>query len=146
MKPTHGIAALAVLALVAFGCQPITDSRPVLEQRPGVLTLSGEPSITVPAEGTAGAPVIVTVITWGGGCARQGPTAASVSGLIADVTPFDSVVVSLPSNMACPADIRSYTHTATILFSAAGPAVVRVHGWSEPAKAAITVERAIQIR
>jgi len=138
--------ASAVGLLVALlGCVA-TDPRPILERRPGVLSIGGEPSVTAPAEGAVGVPIPVTVITWGGGCARQGPTEAHVTALTADVTPYDSVYVALPPNMACTADLRSYTHTATVAFAAAGVAVLRVHGWSEPAKAMIVVERTVQIR
>ena len=146
MQTMRFAIALGLLALALPGCQPSTELRPVLERRPGVLSVGEEPVVTVPAEGAVGVPVAVTVVTWGGGCVRQGATEASVAGLAADVTPYDSAYVYLPPNMACTSDLRRYTHTATVTFATAGGAVVRVHGWSEPAKATIVVERAIQIR
>ncbi len=138
--------ATGLLVVALPGCQAATDLRPVVERRPGVLSIGEEPLVTVPAEGTVGVPVAVTVVTWGGGCVRQGTTEASVDALAADVRPYDSVYVYLPPHMACTADLRRYTHAATVTFATAGAARLRVHGWSEPAKASIVVERAIQIR
>lgn len=146
MQTKRTTIALGLLVLALPGCHAANDPRPILEQRPGVLSIGGEPSVTAPAEGGVGTPITVTAVTWGGGCVRQGPTEASVNALAADVTPYDSVYISLPPNMACTADLRSYTHTASITFAVAGAAVLRVHGWSEPAKAMIVVERTIQIR
>jgi hypothetical protein len=145
MQTTRIAIALGLLVLALPGCHA-TDPRAVLERRPGVLSIGDEPSVTAPGEAAAGAPIAVTVVTWGGGCARQGGTEASVNALAADVTPYDSVYVVLPPNMACTADLRRYTHTATVTFAAAGTAVLRVHGWSEPANAMMVVERTIQVR
>lgn len=143
---TPRIASASALSIALLGCAVASDPRPTLERRVGVLSIGGAPSVTVPSAGAVGVPISVMVITWGGGCVRQGPTEASVTALTAEVTPYDSVYVKLPPNMACTADLRTYTHTATVAFAAAGAAVVRVHGWSEPAKAMIVVERTIQVR
>jgi hypothetical protein len=133
-----------VLSLVS--CLGSTEPGLVLERRPGVLSVGSPPVVTVPAEGAVGVPIPIIVETFGGGCVRQGDTESNVSGLAANVTPYDSVVVHLPSHMACTDDLRRYTHHASLTFAAAGSATVRVHGTVQPNGTAIIVERTIQIR
>ena len=69
MQTMRFAIALGLLALALPGCQPSTELRPVLERRPGVLSVGEEPVVTVPAEGAVGVPVAVTVVTWGGATA-----------------------------------------------------------------------------
>ena len=138
--------SLGIIGLGAAACGAATDPRPVPERRLGILSLGGPPSVTVPSEGAIGASIEVTVVTLGGGCFRQGETEASVVGLTADVTPYDSVYAYLPPNMACTQDLRPYTHRASVVFATAGAALVRVHGRAQPGDVPIVIERPITIR
>jgi hypothetical protein len=108
--------------------------------------LGSAPSITVPTDGTVGVPISVVVVTVGGGCVRQGDTDVQVVGLAADVTPYDSVYVYLPSHMACTDDLRFYTHQTSVVFDAIGVATLRIHGRAEPGSVPMTVERTIRIQ
>ena len=145
MRLAHITVAVGGLALSLLSCRASTELDPVLERRPGVISLGSAPSVTVSTEDAVGVAILLSVITWGGGCVRQGDTEAHVVGLTADVTPYDSVYVYLPPRMACTSDLRAYTHQTRISFATPGVATVRVNGRAEPGSSAITVERTIQI-
>ena len=148
MRMTRIWGSLVFLTVVLSACADATATRPVYKRLAGRLSVNPEvpPQVTVPSEGVAGVPVQITVLTMGGGCVNRGDTEASVAGLTADVTPYDSFVVSLPPNMACTLELRYLTHATTVTFSAPGAAVVRIHGRPASGDGLITVERTIQIR
>jgi hypothetical protein len=146
MRRAHVVSTFLVVAVCLSSCRDSTG--PEYKRLPGLLSLNPEEParITVPTEATAGVPIAVTVITMGGGCVTQGDTEAHVTGLAADVTPYDTFVVSLPPNMACTDELRLFTHTTTVAFAAPGTAVLRIHGRAHPDVGLITVERTVQIR
>jgi hypothetical protein len=146
MRRAHVVNTILAFAVSLSGCHDSTG--PEYKRLPGLLSLNPEEParITVPTEATAGVPIPVTVITMGGGCVTQGDTEARVSGLAADVTPYDTFAVSLPPNMACTEELRLFTHVTTVTFASPGTAVVRIHGRQHPDVGVITVERTIQIR
>ena len=145
MRRAHVVSTILVFAVSLSSCRNSTG--PEYKRLPGLLSLNpDEPArITVPTEATAGVPIPVTVITMGGGCVTQGDTESRVAGLAADVTPYDSFVVSLPPNMACTNDLKFLTHAATVTFAMPGTAVVRIHGRAHPDVGLITVERTIEV-
>jgi hypothetical protein len=144
MYSTRRTAAIIAVALSLAGCGS-TEPRPYYERRLGsIMVESG--SIDVPSEGLVGVPVSFTVVTAGGGCVRQGDTEVRIAGLVADVMPYDSVYVNLPSNMACTSDLRLLRHAGSVTFALAGTAIVRIHGYTPPGGTSVVYERTVEIR
>ena len=141
------LSGLSLVALVALACRDFNEirwtvRRATIEQPPPVGS-----RVDVPQTIVAGQAAIVTVHTFGeDDCVRGAGTNSTVSGATAVIEPFDSVIVQMPSNMAClslPADIR---HSVSLVFSKAGPATIRIVGWSDVQQAEVTVERAIAVQ
>lgn len=138
--------ALLLTVLLSAGCagplNPLDRLR--YERRPGTLAFYHDPvRIEVPERAIAGVPFTVVVTTYGGGCMKQGDTEQQVTGLIAEVRPYDYDAVRLPRNLACPDMLAFYRHEAQLTFARAGTARVRVHGWSKPQQVPLTVERTL---
>ena len=89
-------------------------------------------------------PVPIVVPTGGGGCIRQGDTESTVSGLTADVRPYD-YFPPRSADVVCTADFRVLRHTATLQFSQRGTATVRVHGRLSPDRPTV-VTRSVVVR
>jgi hypothetical protein len=145
-QPSQRAIAVGLVAMAFAGCRDSSGPSPILERRQGVLSLGNTPSTTVPGDGTVGVPIPLAIVTVGGGCMRQGDTDVRVGGLAADVTPYDSVYVYLPPQMACTSDLRYYTHQTSVVFDAIGVATVRIHGRAGPGSVPMTVERTIRIQ
>ena len=117
------------------------------ERRLGWIQFYHDPiAIQVPAEVTRAVDFEVTVRTYGGGCIGQGDTEVSVDGRTAEVRPYDIFVTHLPPNMACTADLRLYTHRATLRFNAAGVATVRIRGRTHPGDGVVVINRPVIVR
>ena len=144
MHSTRRTAAIIAVALSLAGCGS-TEPRPYYERRLGsIMVESG--SLDVPSEGLVGVPVSFTVVTAGGGCVRQGDTEVRIAGLVADVMPYDSVYVNLPSNMACTDELMPLRHNVSFTFASAGTATVRIHGFTPPGRSPVVYERTVGIR
>lgn len=108
---------------------------------------SDDPRIEVSA---AGRTVRVIVTSYGGGCHSRGDTEVSVSGLTADVTPYD---FTAPAGTPCTLPLLSFRHEAEIRFDRGGTALIRVHGIDASTRNAqnmegtrIVVERQVELR
>jgi hypothetical protein len=106
-----------------------------------------DPRIEVSTQGRI---VRLAVTTYGGGCHAQGETQVVVSGLTADVTPYD---YTAPSATICTAQLVSFRHDVVISFDRGGTAVIRVHGIDAGTRTAqnpegtkIVVERRVELQ
>jgi hypothetical protein len=83
-------------------------------------------TIDVPPPVTAGAPVIVTVTTYGSSCTSAYSTSVASDGDSFYLTLFD--VRSLSDGDACNGRVQSLAHAVELVFDAPGLHSVRVHG------------------
>jgi hypothetical protein len=148
MTRMRDLARCAALLTTLLGCRSITGADEIRrERRLGVIAFYGDPvQIAAPDTVAVGAPAVVVVTTYGGGCISQGETEITAAGLVAEVRPYDYFVTRLPSNGACPDVLYVYEHVATLRFWRAGRATVRVVGREEPGNTPRTVERTIVVR
>jgi hypothetical protein len=144
------LAAAAALAAVLGACDATTAPDPGTDderwvREPSFLAGPGDSArVEIPDTVAVNAPVLVVVPTGGGGCTRQGDTEASVTGLTADVRPFDFYPVPT-ADIVCTADFRILRHEATLRFTQAGRATVRVHGRLGPDRPTV-VTRSVVVR
>jgi len=97
-------------------------------RRPGRLypEISVTQMLQMPAQATAGVPFEITVTTRGSGsCTRADGMTVSVSGMVADVTPWDRVA---PEGTMCTDDLAAFPRTATVRFDDPGTGAIRLHG------------------
>ena len=133
-RALSSLLATAALAAVLGGCESAAAPPPAdgdeagLERLPSLLLGTGDTArIELPDTVAVNTAAAIVVPTAGGGCTREGDTEAAVAGLTADVRPYD--IFPAPSaDLVCTADFRIIRHTATLRFSQAGRATVRVHG------------------
>lgn len=120
------LAAAAFLpVLLAPACGGPTGPRDVA--RPGILRFYGDGAeIAVPSSATAGRDFTVTVRTFGGGCTSKGWTRVDTLDAAFVLRPFD--VTAEAPDLACPAILKSFEHTAELSFDAAGEGTVRILG------------------
>ena len=79
-----------------------------------------------PASVTAGQTFSATIFSYGSSsCTTPDGADVTVTGLIADVTPYDRVPTG---NVVCTADFGARPHPITLRFPSAGAAELRVHG------------------
>ena len=151
IKHAGSLALLTLAAAIACSSGPtesgsddIGTSRVGEGRQVGVLVFYGDTAqVTVPETVAVGEPATIVVLTAGGGCIRTGDTEVQVSGLVAELTPYDH----FPSaGQICTADFRLNTHTATVQFTQRGRATVRVRGRELPSGRMITVVRQITVR
>jgi hypothetical protein len=84
------------------------------------------PPIALPASAKRGVAFEARVTTYGSSsCTRPDGAEVRVRGLVADVTPYDSIFRG-----TCTADLRSFPRAVTLRFDEAGEATVRVNGRS----------------
>jgi hypothetical protein len=101
--------------------------------------------IEVPAVATAGASFTVAVTTYGGGCIAEDRTVVLVTGMTADVVPYQRVYRPR-ANEACTEELRITRREASVTFQAPGQAVVRMHGRAMPGDSLVVVERVVTVR
>ena len=140
-------------ALFIGGCSQqggVTAPSPGLQ--PGILELYGEsPEIAIPDTVSRGQTLIVTVLTYGGGCVRRGPTDAHVEGLLAVVEPYDTVLNGGRGGV-CTTELRQFSHQVTLRFEASGTARVRgvgrrvAGGGRERVASPLTIEHKVIVR
>ena len=112
------------------------------EKRVGVIEHYGAPVvITVPDSVQAGVSFEVSVLTYGGGCLSKDGTEVQVSGLSADVTPYD-----IHSGAeACTDNLGLFDHRAMVTLRESGVAEIRFHGKQLPEDSLITVVREVVV-
>jgi hypothetical protein len=120
------IRRAARLTMVGLGCLACGDD--YIEVR-GVIVLdqTNGLSLEVPDQFEVGVPATVTVATYFGGCARDGPTLVHVDGLLAVIEPYDEMLAP-EAGRFCPSFLRSFPHSAQVEFRESGDATVRVIG------------------
>lgn len=117
------------------------------ERRLAVIEFFGDSApLSVPDTVAVGAPVEVAVRSYASGCVGPGETDVALTGLRAEVKPYDYYVTRLPENAACTDELRMFEHTATVRFATPGRATVRVRGRREPGGTGRTFERAVVVR
>jgi hypothetical protein len=149
---------VAAAATALLACATATDvdvpqladsAQPPANQQLGAIKgfMQGDPHISVSREGRA---VRVAVTTYGDGCYRKGETRVTLSGMVADVRPYDLLQ---PPGTNCTRQLVAGTHEAVISFPSTGTARIRVHGHDASTRnaqnmlgAVIMVERQVEIR
>lgn len=101
--------------------------------------------VEVPGAATAGTPFTVAVTTYGGGCVSEDTTVVQVTGLHADVVPYQRVYRP-GANEACTQELRITRREASVVFAAPGLATVRVIGRAAPDDGLVVVERQVAVR
>jgi hypothetical protein len=133
--------ALALLPLLG-GC---TTFLGIIDrtQELGAIEYYGDPAVVgVPTEAEAGRPFVVTVRTYGDGCAEKGKAEVEVAGDRAVVRPYDYH----RQRVDCPSIVGLFDHTATVQFGAPGTFEVVIEGRSFPSDEVIRVTRTVQVR
>jgi hypothetical protein len=144
-RVAHNLRVLAAIALA--GCTIITGNEIRRERRLGWIRFHNDPVVVeVPGIVSRGVDFDVTVRTYGGGCVDQGDTEVTLSGAEAEVRPFDIFVVEMPDNYACTDILKRFTHRATLRFTQAGAATVRIRGRAAPDGEVIVVERQVTVQ
>lgn len=100
-----------------------------VEMRGVIETGSWEFHLELPDLFEVGVPADVTVWTYVGGCASQGPTRLTIEPSLVVIEPFDSVPAPGVSKN-CPDALRIYQHAVVVEVSAPGDVTVRVRGLS----------------
>ena len=115
-------------------------------RRGTIVTSVAGPLVTLPSQVVAGQPALVTVYTFGDGCVTSAYTNSTVSGAMAVVEPFDSVIVRLPAHHTCAGKSYQFAHSAAVVFPQAGSGTIRIIGWSDVAQADDTLDYAVSIQ
>jgi hypothetical protein len=124
----HRLLHPLLLAVVAASCGGLFDPDDEWTREPGRLhpEISAIQMLQMPTQATAGVPFEITVTTRGSSsCTRPDGMTVSVSGLTADVTPWDQVA---PQRTPCTDDLAAFPRTGTVRFDVAGSATIRLHG------------------
>ena len=146
-KSLFRLAVIAAAALTVSCSNHETVMGQDTELRLGVIESFGDPvEITVPGSVVAGTPFEITVNTYGNGCVGLGETRVTVTGLTAEIEPFDWVFTP-PPGAACTDQLIRFSHVATVEFVEKGTATLRVRGSrGEPGGKVLEVERSIAVR
>jgi hypothetical protein len=115
-------------------------------ERGTIVTSAAGPIVDVPSVVVAGEPAAVTVYTFGDGCVTPAYTNSTVTGALAVVEPFDSVIVKLPANHTCGSKSYQFAHSAAVVFAQAGSGTIRIIGWNEVSQADDTLDYAVSIQ
>ena len=118
-------ASVLLLAVVCCGSTPL----PLIEAEgpnPARLAAAGDPAgIAIPAETAVNTPVLVVVVSYGGGCIRKGSTDVHYGAGVVDLRPYD---IFPPRDAVCKASLALNRHEVSLVFKRPGKVVVRVHG------------------
>ena len=105
----------------------------------------GAPSgISVPGTARVGAPVEVTVTTYGGGCVAEDTTVVEVRGHFANVVPFQRVYAPKQSE-GCTMELRVNPRHVQVVFTQPGTATVFVFGRVTPDGSLAMIPREIVV-
>ncbi|HWN19600.1 MAG TPA: hypothetical protein VNO19_11855 [Gemmatimonadales bacterium] len=117
-----------------------------LERGPAVLAYYGDTSaVDVPAATRVGQPTTVRFTSFSGGCVSQDSTEAKVTGLSAEVRPFQRDPTRVRRNIVCPADLRLDNNVVELRFAQPGRAKVRILGLAQPGDHRFVLERDIEV-
>jgi hypothetical protein len=150
---------LLLTSLLVLGCRPADppeSDRPApptadtiageLQRRPAALRFYAESAqVTVPGEARAGEPFEVALTTYGGGCIREDTTEVRVTGLVAEVIPYQ-LAPREGSSMVCTMELRFNRREIDVVFAERGAATVRIVGVSQPGDSALRIERRVNVR
>lgn len=118
------LSIAAVFASLACDYGEATDG--TRELRPGVLEHFGDPvRIEIPPRVAAGAPFLLTVHTYGGGCLEEGPTEEIRSDDRIVIRPLDRFV---STDGVCTSDLRVYAHEVSLTLEDPGVVEILVQG------------------
>jgi hypothetical protein len=138
-------ALLAACAPLLGSCGDDAGVLAVTVLRPAAIAFYGDTIVaTVPDSARVGVPFLVQVRSFGDGCTQQDQMGIAVVGRRVDVRPL----VREPgpaSQVACPAILLTFTHSAPVTVMEAGTATVIVHGRSEPGASSVSVTRTVRI-
>ena len=146
MKPARRCLCL-ILALVVAACSAEETARPGRSVR-RVATIQydrGSVSLAVPATARVGEPIPVVVTTYGDGCHREDSTEVHVTGLRAEVVPYQRVYTPR-ADEGCALALHVNPRLVRVVFRAAGRATVRVTGRAELGDSLLRVERGLTVR
>jgi hypothetical protein len=117
-----------------------------LRRRPATLRFHADSAqVAVPSEARAGEPFQVALTTYGGGCIREDTTEVRVTGLVAEVTPYQ-LAPREGSSMDCTLELRFDRREVRVVFPERGAATVRIIGVSQPGDSAMRIERRVTVR
>lgn len=135
---------LSAVLIVSSSCSD--PSTPITSDRlPGIFASpSSSPALAAPDTVAVNVPFSVTVTTAGGGCTLMGETETSVTGLTAEIRPFDYYVVQT-AHVACTADFAYLPHKAAITLVQTGRATLRAYGRTA-SNEAVVLERTVVVR
>jgi len=128
LRPAFVLAALTLLS----ACDGLVDGAGWRRQ---VGSISETPAtLQMPASVRRGVAFTATVTTYGSSsCTRADGAEVTVSGLLAEVTPYDRKAIG----SLCTTDVASFPRPVTLRFDEAGDAVVRVQGFSLGIRASV---------
>ncbi len=136
------ISAAGMMFLV---CTPILG--PNWRLKRGVIQYYEDPVVIQLSDTViAGAPMTVSVTTYGGGgggCSRRGFVEVKINGLTAELAPYDSVAVRATG---CTLVLHLYRHEVNLVFEQKGIATVRLVGKEWPADKKIIVTRTVLVQ
>ena len=152
----HGVAATArLLALGLLGVSAAcsgtgtTQTAPLRkgERPPSVLAFHGDTSvIELPAAARVGDTVTLRFSTFGGSCIRPGMVDVVISGLRAEVRPYqEEPPAGLPDTVVCTAELLVDWRVAQLRFERPGRAAVRIVGLALPEERPFVLERDLQV-
>ena len=90
-------------------------------------------------------PATVEITTYSGGCITEDTTAATATGAIAEVVPYQRVYTPR-ANEGCTDELRVARRTVNLVFAAAGPAQVVVIGRLSPTDSLVQLTRSITVQ
>jgi hypothetical protein len=115
---------LRIVTVVMLATAACAEPDHVIEL--GVIEFLNDPlMVEVPSDASIGAPIIVSVITYGGGCHAMERTDIELTSNGADVFPFDRRIVP---NGACTQPLLFFSHDVTVSFDTPGSKDIRFHG------------------
>jgi len=117
------------------------------ERPPAVLAFHGDTSsIELPAAAHVGDTVTLRFTTFGGSCIRPGKIDVVISGLRAEVRPYqEEPPPGLPDTVVCTAELLVDRRVAQLRFERPGRAAVRIVGLALPEDKPFVLERELQV-
>jgi hypothetical protein len=138
------LLALLVIPVLLVACATAGPENET-ERAPAVLTFDGDTTIvTLPAAARLGETVTLRFTSFSGGCTRKDTPDAVVSGLHAEVRPYERAPTQ-SSDLVCPAVLGVEQNVVELRFLEAGRAQVRIVGRAQPGNQPIVVERELAV-
>jgi hypothetical protein len=150
MSSTNSMLRIAsVTALIASACssgtEPPGPQPGTTVRRASTMDFYGEASaVTLPASVAANSPLTIKFVTFGGGCISRGETEVAVTGLEAQIRPYQYQYYPR-ADEGCTTDLRYDTNTAVLQFVTSGNGLIRIFGLKQPGGSDIVIERTITV-